>query len=279
MNLKKTVICLFIFLIVGCKSTVNKTQNPYYFGMTMLNRIDLKKTNKVTIYEYTDDNIKYFLDNGYIIKAKSSFRSTYVKLSWAELAAKQMGSEIILCKNNYVGRENGRKIIPWYVPGETYTINSKTTAAATANSLTNTTYISNKGYGISSSSSKTSATYKSNTTTTIQTPGKYQFYSVPYSYDYYDQYAVFLVKESDVLAMANSVLNKIDSMKDNVIIGNNYKTKTSIPISNNPDISESKILGYTSKNEKIIIIEKVNEKFYKVMFRSKIGYVLSSWIE
>ena len=269
--------------MTSCMSNVNKTQNPYYFGMKTLISTKLKKTDQATIYNYSEENLKYFLNNGYVIKAKSAFTNTYVNLSWAELAAKQMGSDVILVKHNYVGTASGRKIIPWYVPGETYTIKSKTIGTINTTANSNTTVIGSSGYAIGQTSTSGQGTYDSNTTTTIQGPDKYQLYSVPYSYDYYDQYAVFLVKENDVIAIDENIEKKlyssINPKNKSISIGKSFKTAQSIPINSHPALGEGKIIGYTNKKEKIIILEKSNDRFYKVEFRNEIGYVLASWIE
>jgi hypothetical protein len=260
---------------------MNKNVNPYYFGMKIINQTKLKKSNEAKIYDYTENNIKYFLERGYVVKAKSSFRNIFVDLSWAELAAKQMGSDVVLCKREYVGTASGRSVIPWYVPGETYTINSKTSGSVSANGYSNSTVIGSNGYAIGSSSSSAYGTYNSSTTSTIQSPGRYDYYSVPYSYNYYDQYAVFLVKEQTIIDVETKEYEKIHrtTKKKNIIeIGRNYKIKAEVPVNNCPGCTESKIVDFTKKGESIFIIEKL-DRFYKVKFRNEICYILKSWLE
>jgi hypothetical protein len=273
-SIKFIILCL-TFMLTSCMSYMNKKANPYYFGMKVINQTKLKKSKEAKIYDYTEDKIKYFLERGYVVKAKSAFRNTFVHLSWAELAAKQMGSDIVLCKREYVGTASGRSVIPWYVPGETYTVTSRTSGSVSANGYGNTTVIGSNGYSIGSSSSSAYGTYNSNTTTTIQAPGKYEYYSVPYSYNYYDQYAVFLVKEQDILDSER----RESKNTEKVIIGENYKTKYKIPIDSEPLTSGSKIIGYIPKNKNILVIQKVNQFFYKIEYKNKIGYIRTDWID
>lgn len=197
--MKKVLILLTIlFVFPSCGAYLNKHSNPYYYGMKVIDNSKYKKTKlkNVEIYDYSDSNIEYFLKRGYIIKAKSSFRNTFVDLSWAQLAASQLGSDVILCKRDYVGTASGTMVIPWRIPGETYTSTSTTSGSISLNGYNNTSIVSSNGYyAIGSSSSTINGIHNSTTTTTIRTPDKYQLYSVPYSKDYYDQYAVFLVKK------------------------------------------------------------------------------------
>ncbi len=258
---------------------MNKNANPYYFGMKVINQTKIKKSDEAKIYDYTEDNIKYFLERGYVVKAKSAFRNTFVHLSWAELAAKQMGSDVVLCKREYVGTASGRSVIPWYVPGETYTINSKTSGSVSANGYGSATVIGSNGYVIGSSSSSAYGTYNSNTTTTIQGPGRYDYYSVPYSYNYYDQYAVFLVKEQAILDVENKEVEKNKKNTKTVVVGEYFKTNYKIPVSSQPVFSGAEIIGYIPKNKQILIIEKNGSGFYKVKFKKMTGYVNKDWIE
>jgi hypothetical protein len=249
---------------------MNKNANPYYFGMRVINDTKLKKTESVAIYDYTEDNIKYFLSRGYVIKAKSAFRNTFIHMSWAELAAKQMGSNVVLCKREYVGTSSGTSVIPWYVPGETYTVNSKTSGSVSANGYANSVVIGSNGYAVGSSSSSAYGTYNSNTTTTIQSPDRYDYYSVPYSYNYYDQYAVFLVKEQDIQDILDAK-NKVVKNKK-IEIGATYNLYPGIELFTEP-ISNVSYLKYTSKaGDDVNIIEKTND-YYKVEYKGEILYL------
>jgi hypothetical protein len=195
MKLSKLLVLSLALLLTSCMAYLNKYSNPYYFGMKIIDGTKFKKAKSVGTFDYTENNADYFFKKGYVVKAKSAFRNTFVHMSWAELAAKQMGSDVMLCKREYVGTASGTSVIPWYVPGETYTVNSRTSGSFSANGYGSSMVVGSNGYAIGSSSSSAYGTYNSNTTTTIQGPGRYDYYSVPYSYNYYDQYALFLVKK------------------------------------------------------------------------------------
>lgn len=195
MKSKLLLVGLTIFLLTGCMAYMNKNVNPYYFGMTEIDKTDYKKSKNVKSYDYTENNIEYFLQKGYVIKAKSAFRERYVHLSWAELAAKQMGATIMLLDRNYAGKVSGRQALAWRVPGDTYSVTSNTKGNVSYDSNTNAYVVGNNGYAYGSSSTYGNANYNSSTKTTIQGPDKIQYASVPYEHHYYDQYAVFLVKK------------------------------------------------------------------------------------
>jgi tetratricopeptide (TPR) repeat protein len=225
---------------------LNQTENPYYFGMKVVDNTKFEKSKSVTIYDYTQDNANYFFKRGYVVKAKSAFRNTFVQMFWADLAAKQMGSDIMLCKREYVGTASGASVVPWYVPGETYTLNSRTSGSINATGYGSFTVIGSSGYAIGSSSSSAYGSFNSNTTTTIQGPGRYDYYSVPYSYKYYDQYALFLVKKY-------YWLNNRSSM---------YKEAN----------TKSEIIKYVNANEWFEVINK-SGKFIKINLNGFEGYI------
>jgi len=271
MKTLKILIFGITFLLISCSSFRNSS-NPFKLSMRTVNDIKLKKSKHVTIYDYSEENIKYFLNNGYIIKAKSAFRNRLVNISGVELAAKEIGSDVALYKREYAGTTSGVNVISWYVPGETYTVKSSTIGTVNASGYGNATIVGSNGYEVRSSSSNVNGTYKSNTKTTIQGPGKYENYSVPYSFDYYNQYAVFLVKDEDVLDSESKNTKK-------VVIGKNFKTKYKIPIDSDPITTGSRIIGYIPKNKNILVIEKVNLFFYKIEYKNKIGYIRTDWID
>ena len=74
----------------------------------------------------------------------------------------------------------------------------------------NSSYYSNNGYGFGNSTSTASGSYNSTTTTTITGPGSFTFYDVPYSTDYYDQYAIYLVKKYYFHKIAKDYYSKPD---------------------------------------------------------------------
>lgn len=195
MKLKLLLAGLTIFLLTGCMAYMNKNINPYYFGMTEIDKTDYKKSKDVKSYDYTENNIKYFLNRGYVVKAKSAFRERFIHLSWAELAAKQMGATIMLLDRDYAGKVSGRQALAWRVPGDTYTVTSNTKGNVSYDSNTNSYAVGSNGYAFGSSSTYGNADYNSSTKTTIQGPDKIQYASVPYEHHYYDQYAVFMVKK------------------------------------------------------------------------------------
>lgn len=233
-------------MTVGCMSFMNKHANPYYFGQHILDNTKYKKVKSVGIYDYTENNAKYFLDRGYIIKAKTAFRNTLVHMSWAELAAKQMGASVMLYQNDYVGTSSGTTAIPWYIPGETYVVNSQTNSNINLNSYGNSMVVGSNGYGVGSSSSSLNGTYNSNTTTTLQTPGKYVMREMAYSYNYYDQYALFMVKKYYWINQKVSFLEK--PKKD------------------------SKLFSEINSGEWFILLNK-GSKFNKIQYNGTVGYV------
>jgi len=196
--MRKLLLLLTItFFFSSCGAYLNKKANPYYFGMNIIDNSKYKKTKSknVEIYDFSSSNLEYFLKKGYVIKAKSSFRNTFVHLSWAQLAASKLGSDVILCKKDYVGTTSGTMVIPWRIPGETYTATSTTSGNISLTGHSRSSIASSNAYATSNTSSAISGFHSSTTTTTITTPDKYELYTVPYSKDYYDQYALFLVKK------------------------------------------------------------------------------------
>lgn len=244
----KLLLFVLVLLLSSCMAYVNQNANPYYFGMKIVDATKFKKSNSVKTYDYTETNATYFFKRGYVVKAKSAFRNTFIHMSWAELAAKQMGSDVMLCKREFVGTASGTSVIPWHVPGETYTVNSRTSGSIRANGYGSTSIIGSDGYVIGSSSSSAYGTYNSNTTTTIQGPGRYEYRSVPYSYDYYDQYALFLVK-------------KYYWLNSNTLI---YK---------DPNI-KSEVVRHINSNEWFEVLNK-KSKFIKIYYKGEIGYISS----
>lgn len=246
MKFSKILLFGIALLLTSCMAYMNKNVNPYYFGMKVVDNTKFEKTKSVETYDYTEDNAKYFFQKGYVVKAKSAFRNTFVHMSWAELAAKQMGSDVMLCKRKYVSTASGTSVLPWYVPGETYTINSSTNSRVSINGYGNSTVIGNNGYAVGSSSSSAYGTYNSNTSTTIQGPGRYDYYYVPYSYDYYDQYALFLVKKFYWSNNNTTMYSKSDN--------------------------KSEILEFIDANEWFEILDKKG-KFLKIKYNYNEGYI------
>lgn len=249
MKLSKLLVLGLALLLTSCMAYLNQNANPYYFGMKVVDDTKFKKAKSVETYDYTENNANYFFKRGYVVKAKSAFRNTFVHMSWAELAAKQMGSDVMLCKREYVGTASGTSVIPWYVPGETYTVNSRTSGSVSANGYGSSMVVGSNGYAIGSSSSSAYGTYNSNTTTTIQGPGRYDYYSVPYSYNYYDQYALFLVKKY-------------------------YWIEESMPLHTKADIN-SPYNQYVKSNDWFILIKK-GKHYNEIEYKGEVGFIDSS---
>jgi len=251
--MKKLLPLIILSLtLLNCGAYVNKSSNPYYFGMVTVDKTQYKKIKhkNVKIYDYTDSNAEYFLKRGYIIKAKSSFRNTFVDLSWAQLAASQLGSDVLLCKSNYVGTASATTVIPWRVAGETYIATSTTSGNISLNGYSDSSVIGSNGYAFGNSTSNVNGTHSSTTTTTIRTPDKYQLYSVPYSKDYYDQYALFMVKKYYWLSL-------------NAYYDGSYY--------NGIDKNSSKI-GTIKANHFFEILDET-KKYYKIRYRGIEGYL------
>jgi hypothetical protein len=110
--------------------------------------------------------------------------------------------------------------------------------------------VGNGGYAYGSSSVNGNGTYNSSTTTTYTTPGSFSYYAVPYSPDYYDQYAIYLAKKYYRFGLDISLLEKKD-LKSRVII--------TLP-----------------GNSWFEVIDK-GKMFTKVVYQGRTGYILSSY--
>lgn len=180
---------LLLLIIAGNLSACSLMYNSYYSNMKVEVK-KLKKTKSLTTYDLSDQNIDYFTKNGYLLVGKSSFRSVFQGQNYAINAGRAIGAEVMLYKYNYVGTSKGVATIPYYIPGNTYLIT--TNYSGRSNSNTNSRYSYNNGYGYGTSTSNSS--YNGNSTTQITEPGTYAYTNVPYSYDYYDQFAVYYKK-------------------------------------------------------------------------------------
>lgn len=269
---------IFIFLILiltGCGAYLNKNVNPYYFGMKVFESKKLKKPKEVELYNFNEDNLQFFLKQGYKIKAKSAFREKYVHKDWAVLASKQLGTPIMLLKIEYVGSISGRTTLPFVIPGEEYTVTSNANANLNYNSNTNTTIIGNYGYAIGTSSTYGNATYNSSTTTTIKAPDKYGFKTVQYENHYYDYYAVFLVKDEINYEKNNSKKynNQIGIKKAKA--NSSYYTLYDIDTYSTPYFSNENINGKLKKDSKFLILE-VGVNYYKIKYKEEITYIYNA---
>lgn len=192
-------LILLTILLSSCGAMMNSLYNPYNSFSKIVDDTKYKNVrnkNRV-VYKYTDDeDIKYFLKRGYIVKATSAFRYSYIDRSWLELAAKRFGSEVVLSKRQHAGTRRGVQALRWRVPGDTYRATSRTNGSVSYNSNTNSyVYSSNGSAAYGRSSTYGGGNYSSTTTTIIQGPDKYKTQYVPYSRNFYNYFAVFLVKK------------------------------------------------------------------------------------
>jgi hypothetical protein len=271
MKLKSILLLLIIASFYSCGAYLNKHVNPYHFGMQTYNSQKLKKAKDVKIYDYNETNLQYFIKQGYKIKAKSAFRERYVHLDWAKLASKQLGTPVMLLRNDYVGSVSGRRTLAFTIPGEKYIVTSETNANLNYNSTTDAYAISDYGYATGSSTTSGNANYNSQTKTTIQGPDKYGYKTVRYENHYYDYYAVFLVKDANI--EKEDVPKKfIKRSRLKYSTGSNLKVK--------PDF-HSTTIKEVSQNETIYILKQsVKESNWdKVFVSGHTGYLLSKLIE
>lgn len=172
---------LFGFLVcVSFSSCISaKYYNTYYVNLNKISKEKFKPTKSLTTYDYNENNLQYFNQNGYVLIGYNSIRSTYIDRQEAINTGCWIGASVMLYKYQYVGTASGTAVVPFYNPGDTYTVNSRSSGSVSV-------------YGTGGSAY---GSYNSNSTTTITTPGSFSYYSVPYSNDYYDQYTAFFVKK------------------------------------------------------------------------------------
>lgn len=262
---------LFLLMLSSCGAYMNKKINPYYFGMTIFNSKKLEKTKDVKIYNYTEENLNYFLNQGYRVKAKSAFRERFVHMDWAKLASKQLGTPIMLLEDRYVGSVSGRRTLAFRVPGEKYVVTSKTNSNLNYNSNTDAYAVGTNGYAIGSSSTYGNANYNSTTKTTIQAPDKYGYTSVPYKNHYYDYYAVFLVKE----------YREGDKKAPKKFLLKSYlKYSGDATLKKKPKFKSETIKKVNDKQEIYVIKRNVSKSAYsKVYVNGHYGYIIDNLIK
>lgn len=274
-NINRFAIIFSLVCLTSCGAYLNQNQNPYYFGMTVFDSQKLKKPKDVKIYNLTENNLEYFIKKGYKIKAKSAFRETYVHMDWAKLASKQLGTPIMLLKDDYVGSVSGRKTLEFRIPGEKYIITSNTNSNLNYSSNTEAYAIGNNGYAMGSSTTNGNSKFNSTTKTTIQGPDQYSFKTVPYETHYYDYFAIFLVKDSNV--EEKTKVQKILPSSEKVGVGLaivNTKYNVLYDISSYADKDFEIENGIVRKNSSIKILE-VGGNYYKIEHMKKIKYIYS----
>lgn len=184
-------------LLMSCSELMYNpnSSNPYYYGMNRIEKQKFKKTTTLKSIDYTDENLKYLLSEGYILVGYCAYRDRFIGIQEAVNAGCAVGATFMLYKHTYVGTASGTAVLPWYTPGEIYTVNSSTSGTVNAYGSSNFSAYGSNGYAYGSSNGSARANYNSSTTTTIRGQGSFSYYAVPYSHDYYDQYAVYLVKK------------------------------------------------------------------------------------
>jgi len=223
--------CLLIGVSVSsCIST--KCYNTYYVNLNRISKEKFKPTHGLTQYDYNENNLQYFNQNGYILIGYNALRSTYIEQQEAINTGCWIGANVLLYKYQYIGTSSGTAVVPFYNPGDTYTVNSRSAGSVSV--------YGTGGYGYGS--------YNSNSTTTITTPGSFSYYSVPYSNDYYDQYAAYFVKKFYRIPDQNVALFQRPN-------------------------SSSKEIMVVKQNEWFEIISKSNKDFYKILYKDNIGYI------
>lgn len=145
-------------------------------------------------YDLTDNNLNYFLINGYKKIGFTTLSGKYIGLDRAKEAGNTLGAHIVLYRHDKIGTEYGTKVVGIQGPDKTYNINSKTNGRFGLYSYGSTSVIGNRGFAFGNYDSRTNGTYNSTTTTTVTQPGEFSYFVVPYSEELYLQKAVFLVK-------------------------------------------------------------------------------------
>ena len=246
-----SVLLVFSLVFMSCSSIINsvKNQNPFYANFTRTSSESFKNTKQINSYDYNENNVKYFQQNGYVMVGYAALRSTFINYQEVVNAGCWNGADLVLYKYNYVGTSSGRAVLPFYNSGETYTINSTTNGSVNATANSSASAYGSNGYAFGNSTTNMYGTYNSKTNTTITTPNTVSYYSVPYSNDYYDQYAVYFVKKYFKINEYVSLYEKA-----------NTNSKLLIVINSN-DWFEC--ISYT-------------QNFVKVKYKNSIGFILNN---
>lgn len=270
-KIKTLKYLVLLFLLSSCGAYMNKNINPYYFGMTVYDSQKLKKPKEVKIYNYSDNNLEYFLSKGYKVKAKSAFTERNVHMDWAKLSSKQLGAPIMLLTNEYAGSVSGRRTLAFRIPGEKYIVTSNTNANLNYNSNTDAYAVGTNGYAYGSSTTTGNANYNSSTRTTIQSPDKYSYKSVAYKNNYYDYYAVYLVKE---------YREGDKKAPKKYIIKSRLKYSGDTSLKKKPEFKSATIKKVNDKQVIYVIKKNVSKSAYsKVYVNGHYGYIIDKLIE
>jgi hypothetical protein len=224
--------CVFIYSA--------RNQNMYYLNLQKTSNEKFHETKQISNYDYTDNNVKYFTENGYVMIGYDAIRHTYIGYQEAVNAGCWIGATVMLYKHQYIGTSSGNALVPFYNQGDTYSVNSKKTGSVNLYGSSSASVYGSGGYAYGNSTSRVYGTSNSSTSTTITTPGSFSYYSVPYSNDYYgvNFYTKADTKSKKLLIIpANSWFELISK-------------------------SDKKIDGYS---------------FIKIKYKDVIGYVINSY--
>ena len=194
--------------ILGCATYKPIDSNPFFNRMTKVDKKRYKRTLTINLQNYSDTMLQYFRERGYVVIGYTAFRDQFVGIQRAAGAGGEIGATVLLYKHTYVGNASGTAVIPFYIPGDRYTINTQSSGSVSAYGSSNFSTIGNGGYSFGSSQSSLSGSYRSSSTTTITGPGSFSYYTVPYSNDYYDQYAIYMVQKFYYIEEETTIFRK-----------------------------------------------------------------------
>lgn len=236
-------------MLTNCSIYSSKSSNLFYSNLHRTSENKYKQTKQLYSYDYTENNYRYFTENGYVMIGYDAIRHTYIGHQEAINAGCWLGATVLLYKHTFIGTAKGSAVVPLYNPGETYLVTSRTSGNINVHGNSNAQIYSNNSSAYITSQSQSWGSYNSNTSTTIKTPGSFSYYSVPYSRDYYDQYAVFMVKKY-------------------------YRSERNLPLLQKAN-TNSKVLAAILVNEWFEVIS-LGDKFIKVKYKTMIGFIDSS---
>lgn len=249
--MKTFLFTSFLSLILtSCSFYSAKNYNIYYLNLHKTSSDKFKPTKRLSSYDYTENNMNYFKENGYVMIGYDAIRHTYIGYQEAVNAGCWLGATVMLYKHQYVGTASGTAVVPFYNQGETYTVNSRTSGSVSTYGSGTASAFGSGGYAYGSSFNRGYGSYNSNTTTTITTPGSFSYYSVPYSNDYCDQYAFYFAKKF-------------------------YRVEQNIDLFQKASYSSSVILKI-KENEWFEVLSW-GDKYNKIRCRGKVGYIIAAF--
>lgn len=244
------IILIAIFSFASC-GTLGEAmaidQNLYFKNMHVVYKKKWPRSrSSVAVFDFNDNNMKYFVENGYVLYAYDAIRHTYIGYQEAISLANYYGVPVMLYKHQYVGTSSGTALVSIYNPGDTYLINSRSSGTVRTTGSSNVSVYGSGGYATGNSYSQGSGYYNSNTTTTIKTPGSYSYSAVPYSNDYYDQWAIYYVKKY-------------------------FRSVKTVPLYQK-GIYSSASLGYVQPNVWFEVLSE-GKDFRKIIYQGQVSYI------